>query len=228
MLFRSRRRIYKHIVKSPGLHERQLAKELDIPLSTLIYHLHYLEKRELIGAKSGERYTRYYASKKIGARAKEILSILRQKMPRKIVMYLLLHPNSFHREIADRIDVAPSTTSFHLKKLLERDIAKKVKVGKETMYMINEPEQVSDLLITYKESFLDSAVDRFVDAWSEFNPENVLRKTKKEEEKEDEDDEKPPVLSLLITGLQHLWLLFSVGPPEHSQSSKKHNENTDK
>ena len=185
----TRREIYKHIVKSPGLHERQLAKELDVPLSTLVYHLHYLEKRELIMMKSDERYARYYATKKLGARAKEVLSVLRQQMPRQIVMFLLLHPNSFHREICKKVEVAPSTTSFHLKKLTDTQIARKITVGKETMYIINEPENISDLLITYKESFLDSAVDRFVDVWSNFNPENVKGK------KTEKDKNHPPILA---------------------------------
>jgi len=38
-----RRSIYNHILKSPGLHERELARVLDIPLSTLDYHLYYIK-----------------------------------------------------------------------------------------------------------------------------------------------------------------------------------------
>ena len=182
----TRRKIYRCITKFPGLHERELSKKLEMPLSTLVYHLHYLEKRDLIMAKEDGRYTRYYPTKKIGARAKEIMSLLRQKMPRRIIMFLLLHPNAYHREICEEVDLAPSTTSFHLKKLVETNIAKKVTIGKETMYVINEPETVSDLLITYKESFLDSAVDRFADTWLKFGPQYIRKKTeKKDEEKGD-------------------------------------------
>lgn len=39
-----RRKIYNHIVNSPGLYERELSRALNIPLSTLDYHLYYLKK----------------------------------------------------------------------------------------------------------------------------------------------------------------------------------------
>lgn len=174
-----RRKIYNLILKSPGLHIRELSRELNIALGTLNYHLHYLHKRELITVKSDGGYVRCYIAGEIGVKDKKIIGVLRQNVPRKILLFLLLHPSSFHRAIYIQLQLAPSTISFHLNKLVDLDIINCVKVGRQTRYQIKEPEYVSDLLITYRETFLDKTVDRFADAWLELHPRH-LRKSKKE------------------------------------------------
>lgn len=167
---KTRRAIYYHILKNPGLHEREIARQLDMPLSTLDYHLYYLKKRELIHAKSDGHYTLYYITGKIGARDKLILACLRQNVPRRVVIYLLLNKFCTHKELCTHLDLAPSTTSFHLKKLVEKNIINRKEIGRETVFSVIEPDHISDLIISYKKSFLDDAVDRFVDTWLELHP----------------------------------------------------------
>ena len=190
-----RRKIYTYIVKSPGLHERALARELDLPLSTLDYHLYYLKKRDLLHASSDGRYTRYYPVGKIGVKDKKVLALLRQSVPRRIVLFLLLNPNSSHGEIGEHARVAPSTTSFHLKKLTELQIISREKIGMSSLYTISEPEYISDILISYKKSFLDKAVDQFIGTWLELHPRSS-RKTKKKDKDNDREDTFIPLLFL--------------------------------
>jgi predicted transcriptional regulator len=173
-----RRKIYNYIVKYPGLHVRELSRALNIPLSTLDYHLYFLRRRNLIQDQSDGRYTRYYAVGTLGIGDKGALAMLRQTIPRKIIMFLLLYPRSFHREISNHLGLAPSTTTFHLRKLVELHVVKRIKIGRETHYQVREPEMISDLLIVYQRSFLDTAVDRFIDTWLELNP-KYIRKYKK-------------------------------------------------
>ena len=179
-----RRRIYNHILKSPGLYERELARELNLPLSTLDYHLHHLKKRKLVLASSDGRYTRYYITGKMGVKDKKTLALLRQKVPRKIVLFLLLRSDSSHGEICNHLGVAPSTTSFHLNKLADLDVIERVQTGRGTTFHVGEPEYISDLLITYRKSFLDKSVDEFIGTWLELNPRH-LHKTKKKSKKRD-------------------------------------------
>lgn len=40
----TRKKIYELISSSPGLHKREIARELNMSLSTVDYHLHYMEK----------------------------------------------------------------------------------------------------------------------------------------------------------------------------------------
>ena len=166
----TRRHIYNTIVKYPGLHERELARKLDMSLSTLDYHLHYLEKRDILVFRKDGRYTRYFATRKVSQEDKKIIAILRQKTPRSLVLYLLAHPNAIHKEIAKNVGKSPSTISFHLKKMVGVGIVEAISIGRETTYHITDEDKVVKPLLTYKETFMDDAVDRFVDTWTSLHP----------------------------------------------------------
>jgi len=169
----TRRNIYDIILSNPGLHEREIARKMNISLSTLDYHLHYLEKREMIVSRKDGRYTRYFVSFKVGAQDKKTIAILRQNTPRSIVLFLLNNPNSIHKDICREVKKSPSTISFHLKKMVEAGIIEATSLGRETAYSVTNSDEVVKLLISYRNTFLDDAVDRFVETWSSLNPEKA-------------------------------------------------------
>lgn len=68
-------------------------------------------------------------------------------------------------ELSNAIGLAPSTTSWHLNKLLKGQVIAKNKNGRESHFVLNEPELVAELLICYKESFLDTLLDNFAEMW---------------------------------------------------------------
>lgn len=160
----TRRKIYELISKSPGLHKREIARELNMSLSTIDYHLHYMEKKSLVTAKFDGKYKRYFVAE-AKPEDKRILPLLRQETPRRIILFLLEKPRAIHKEICQHVKKAPSTVSFHLKKLIEAGIIEEISLGKEKAYVVKNPEKVIDLLVTYKSTFLDRAVDKFVDTW---------------------------------------------------------------
>ena len=175
----TRRKIYSFIQEHPGTHEREISRRLHIPLSTLDYHLHLLSRRDLISSSEDGHYKKYYATGKISVKEKKIIGILRQKVKRKIIIFLLLNPDSTHKKICEYINLAPSTTSFHLNILVDLEIIKRNLIGRETEYYVENPEYISDLVLTYKKSFVDDMVERFADAWLDLHPKNI-RKQKKE------------------------------------------------
>lgn len=85
----TRRQIYNIILENPGLHLRGLSRRTNLSFGGLRHHLNYLKKQEYIVTKSDPRYTRYYVSKKVGKKDKELLNLLRQEVPRKIVLLLI-------------------------------------------------------------------------------------------------------------------------------------------
>jgi predicted transcriptional regulator len=86
----TRRQIYKIITKYPGLHLREISRRINVPLSSLRHHLRVLKKQGFIVSKSDSRFTRYYVTGKIGRDYKELMSLLRQDVPRKIILLLLV------------------------------------------------------------------------------------------------------------------------------------------
>ncbi|MBN2065526.1 MAG: winged helix-turn-helix transcriptional regulator [Candidatus Thermoplasmatota archaeon] len=151
----TRRKVYNFISCHPGLHLSELSRKLDIPVSTINYHLGYLKKLGTLVAKHEGRYVRYYIPQKIGVSDKKIINLLRHDTPFRIVMYLMQNPNSSQICISKYLKRHPTTISFHLDKLLEADIIEYTPNGTELQYKIkNEPELI-DLFTKYGDSLLD-------------------------------------------------------------------------
>lgn len=90
-----RREIFDFILENPGLHEREISRRMKIPKTTLRHHINYLIKYGLVVTKSEGRYSRYYGTQKVGKKDKEILNLLRQETPQRIII-LLLTPGPGH------------------------------------------------------------------------------------------------------------------------------------
>lgn len=161
----TRRRIYQYLQKFPGSHMREIGREVDIPMGTLEYHLHYLVKADLLTTRQDARYTRYFATGELSRREKDVLAVLRQKVPRQVSAHLLLAPGSSHGVLLQKFQLSASTLSFHLKKLLNAGIVSVEKSGRENLYRVVEPDLVSRVLVQHKASFLDDVIDRFAEVW---------------------------------------------------------------
>lgn len=166
----TRRRIYQHIQAFPGAHMREIGRDAAIPMGTLEYHLHYLVKAGLLVMRQDARYTRYFAEGELTRREKDVLAILRQPVPRQIAAHLLLEPGSSHAAILVKFALAPSTLSFHIKKLVAAQIVALQKSGRENLYTVIEPELVAKVLIQHRASFFDDVIDRFAAVWQGLEP----------------------------------------------------------
>jgi predicted transcriptional regulator len=162
----TRRAVYDCITRFPGIHLREIQRKLDMPMGLLEFHLLYLERNRLVGVEHEEHYKRYYQSKSgIEKKNKKLLSMLRQDIPRRIMVNLLEQDHSSHSDILKHFDISPSTLSFHLKKLVKAKILDREKQGRVRYYTLLERDTVMETLITYQESFMDEVVDRFADVW---------------------------------------------------------------
>jgi len=161
----SRRRIRDLLKREPGLHLRAISRALDMPVGTLEYHLRNLEKREVIVSRKEGAYKVYYLRGVVGAKEKRVLPFLRQRIPRRIILHLLLTMVSAHRDIMTAVKVAASTLSFHLKKLVARDVISVEIEGRERRYSLLDHETVADAVLSYEPSFEDELADRFVSTW---------------------------------------------------------------
>ncbi len=161
----ARRRVFEAVRDNPGIHMRGLQRETGMPLGTLRYQLRYLEKHGLIMEKKEGRMSTYYPTgggKVVDAQDKKYLAMLRQEIPRLIVLHLMIHPHSSHGELKPHFRISASTLSYHLKKLGDSDIIARDKEGK---YYVVDEERVAKVLITYRQSFMDTMVDSFVRFW---------------------------------------------------------------
>ncbi len=168
----SRRQIYNYILEYPGLHFRELSRKIRMPKSTLKYHLKYLKKRELIVETYADKYTRYYVSKKVGNDTKKILEIIRQDSLRRIILSMKI-PNTVTLEyLTYDLDKAPSTVSYHLKKLIDADIVERIKVDNKVKFRLKDEEKLYDIFVQYNKRLLDDLVGALVDWITQIRTDN--------------------------------------------------------
>lgn len=162
----ARRRIYVHVVANPGTHLRAIQDALSMPMGQLEYHLRYLEQSALIESKPDRYYKRYYP-REMGATERRLISALRQEMPRRIVLLLIQSPGIDHRGVQERMGLGASTLTFYMHDLIDKGLVGKRREGRRSIYWVIEPDRVVRLLVTYRPSFLDRMVDRFLETWFE-------------------------------------------------------------
>ena len=152
----ARKTIYDFVVSSPGTHLREIQRQIDLPLGTVEYHLKYLVDKEMLVEKSDGNYKRYYPVGIYGSVDKNLLSLLRQEIPRRVVMKLLLNPGINFKVLSEGFPVSASTLSYHLSK------------RRESLFYVNNQEEVAKVLLTHRKSFLDGLVESFANLWEEF------------------------------------------------------------
>ena len=162
----NRRKIYSLIEDSPGIHMRELQRALDMPLTTLEYHLTYMARKRVVFKEADSHYNRYYV-RPLDSGDKKILSALRQKRMRDIVFVVLVNKKVKFQFLADQLELPNSTLSFYLKYLVDNMVLAKEKVGYENIYTIRDEDRVARVLIAYKSSFLDKMVDKALATWME-------------------------------------------------------------
>jgi len=164
----ARRRIYDCIVSSPGLHFREIQRRLSLATGSLDYHIHFLEKNGMIRKEKTGKFVRYYAYTKTWEQEeKDVLALLRQSKIRHILVFLIEKKRANAQQISINVGISPSTLSWYLKQLTEKGIITQTKRGRFRFYRVVDSAKIVKYLILHKSSFLDSIVDRFIDAWSE-------------------------------------------------------------
>ena len=157
----SQNSILKVIDNSPGIRYRELARQTGFSNGVLTYHLNLLEQFGYVNKFKHNNITRYY-SRSIPNSDLRIISHLRVHSERNIILFLLNRDFCTFSEIVEYLGKAPSTTSWHLKRLCEDGILI-VHHGEYNLYRINDKKLVNQMLQKYKESFTDKVVNNFVD-----------------------------------------------------------------
>jgi len=163
-----RREIYRFIQENPGVHLRRIQRSLNIPLSSLEYHVDYLVRKAIVFKETDGHYMRYYV-KPLDSEDKKILRSLRQRRMREIVLRVLSRKKAKFQYLRTELDIPSSTLSFYIKNLVEHDILKKHRIGRQNMYSVNDENRVAKVLTTYKSSFMDKLIDKALATWLETN-----------------------------------------------------------
>jgi len=159
--------ILQQIDKSPGIRYRELLRLTGLTNGGLEYQLKILEKLHKVQVDRHDgRRTRYYPLN-ISADESHILGCVRNNVARQIISFILGHDLCTFGEIVEHIRKAPSTVSWHLKRISEAGIIS-IGYGREyQLYSIVNNNLVKEVLHKYKESFRDKIADGYYESFGE-------------------------------------------------------------
>lgn len=165
-----RQRIVACVLENPGLHLRALAERLALPVSTMEYHSYQLVKTGHLATRETGGFKAFYPAKGMDRRDKDVLYLVRQDGPRRVCAHLLLNPGATPKDLKAATGLSGPTLTFHLKKLAAAGLLHEEPDGRTKRLTLLEEERVANVLVTYRRSFLDDAVDRFATTWIDLHP----------------------------------------------------------
>jgi predicted transcriptional regulator len=159
-----RREIFGFIAKNPGIRYRELIRLVGISNGVLTYHLGMLEKFGEIRVErmSNKRVTRYFTVN-IPKEDSDIISCFKSKVIRNIVFFVINNDLCTFTEIVDHVGKAPSTISWHVKKLRGAGILRMIHGNERLLYSITDKTIVNRILLEYQETFTDRIIDNYAD-----------------------------------------------------------------
>jgi len=179
----TKRNIYDYILKNPGVHLREISRNLNLNIYNLDYHIKILLKHNLIYQKENDGYHRYFIAKKIGNKEKELLCFLREKILRDIVVIIMWRYALSLKDLSKAFEKPPSSITFHLEKLKKAGIIEPVEKGKGLIYRhdrsrslerntnsrisyyrLKEPFFVYETILMYEESILSKETKEIMDS----------------------------------------------------------------
>jgi len=148
---------------------------LRIPIGTLDYHLYRLGKQGLVSIRFQGGYKCCYpavseqASGPIPEAQQLLLALLRQPLPRALLLHLYLEGASSPAQLAESIETTAPNLSYFLKRLEAAGVLVRDGQGASRRVRLVDAKQVHQVLLEYP-PLQESSVDRFLRFWSELHP----------------------------------------------------------
>jgi predicted transcriptional regulator len=151
----------------PGIHLRELQRLLGISFNSTRYHVNNLSSTGEIICERVRGRSRLYPPG-VSGQDKLVYSLLRSRTCRSILTALVEEPNLTNKQISIKTELAKSTVSEHIQRLLSAGVVR-MNVSNENgvTYELGDPNYILQLLMKTdrKRSALEVATDRFIDTW---------------------------------------------------------------
>jgi DNA-binding transcriptional ArsR family regulator len=192
-----RREIYEFISQNSGLHLHDISRKMNVPITSLRYHLHSLEKEGLVILRKDGGYNRYFISLEIGENEKKILNCFRRRTALHIILCFFIAVQCSQKDLSRVLEKSPATVSFHLRNMVKAGIIEQVtikdgvihkdtlpstikrpQVSSEKIYVLKDPWMMYGLLLKHKEhlgekNFVDYIIEHVEFFISEGIPKEV-------------------------------------------------------
>lgn len=131
----TRRRLVDLLEEDPGMTAADAARSLDVAYDTVRYHLRRLHESEEVTTRRTDGKIRYFPNHgTYDRRSIDVLSVLASDVRRRIVRSIHDAEGLYAGEVAERVDIARSTASHHLDRLLEAGVLERDRHGNHIRY----------------------------------------------------------------------------------------------
>jgi predicted transcriptional regulator len=159
----SRARIKLLVSFQPGLHLRELQRQIGLSFSSTRYHVDKLAREGKVDRVEDKGYSRIYPP---GTDLEDrlLLSLVRRKTDHRILSCFLRESNLTQQRLTEVTGLSKSTISEHLGTLLELHVVRTRASGEQRTFELAEPAKMNALMRRHPVVF-EKATSRFIDLW---------------------------------------------------------------
>ena len=157
-------KIILEIKNNPGIRFRELMKSMKITNGVMSYYIQKLEKTGVVNTERTSGVLRLF-SESIEISDMNMIKFLRISTPKKIIAVLLEKDLLTFKQITEKIQMSPSTTSFYLTKLVNTGILSISNVFPRR-YLLNNKQRLTNLITLYHPSVIDTSSENLADIFS--------------------------------------------------------------
>ncbi len=129
-----REEIYGLIRAQPGIHAHEISERARIGWGTTVYHLRLLEGHQLVVSKRAGRYKRFFLTSGAVGGTKDAYGVLRNDTAARVGQFILKNPGVSQKDACAALGLSPSLVSWHVDRLEEAELVKKLKEGRRVRY----------------------------------------------------------------------------------------------
>lgn len=168
-------RIFDYIKAHPGVHLRQICRELGLAMGDVQYHIQRLERDGRINSLRRGLYRFFYAATLFGDRQREVLSVLSLDTPREVLLSIIEKPESSQDELARVAGVSQPTISWHLRRLVDLGIVERRQSGRNVAYRVKgtDAAEIAAFIRSYHPSAWERWSSRLADIFISYSGEEV-------------------------------------------------------
>ena len=156
----TKRRIYRFVESSPGIHFRGIQRVLDLSVGQLDYHLNEMAKNGSIIKVEQQGNTRYFPKDTMSKEERVVMGFLRKEITRNILLFLSERPGSTPNDILEMFNFSGPNLSYHLRRMVKAGVLEAVRDGRKQRYNVTLDEELDRLLVVYRATIFDKVVDR--------------------------------------------------------------------
>jgi DNA-binding transcriptional ArsR family regulator len=154
------------VERYPGVHGREVERQLGLPSRLASYHLLALEADGLVRRVGDGGYARFVvADQRLNATDLEFVCLMRSAPAFHITLLLLSRPEMTPGAFVGELDLAKASVSYHLSALLAAEVVGVDVVGRERRYHLRDPARVRRLLHEFHP--LPGELDAFSALWDD-------------------------------------------------------------